>query len=247
MVVQNKIYIYGKHAVAEALRYAPQVVRKVHLAPAMDDKTLRDLIRSTGVATEPLDKNKVSSMVEGGAPHQGVVALISLGSVMVSAEQFFDTFLPTPNTLLVLLSEVQDPHNVGAVIRSAVAFGASAVLIPTHKQSPITGSVVKASAGMAFRVPIVAVENMQQTIAGLKKKGVAVLGLSAEGTHSVQHEAFAQATLLVLGNEAQGLAPAARALCERMLSIPIDPKAESLNVAASAAVALYAWSLKHPV
>ncbi len=143
--MQKKIYIYGKHAVAEALRHAPRVVRKIHLSPQMDDQELRTLIRQRGVPTEPLDKNRVTSMVEGNAPHQGVVALVSLGELMIPAERFFDTFVPTPDTLLVLLSEVQDPHNVGAIIRSAAAFGATAVLIPTHNQSPVTGAVVKSS------------------------------------------------------------------------------------------------------
>lgn len=242
---QNKIYIYGKHAVAEALRHAPRVVRKILLSPQMDDQKLRGLIRASGVVVEPLQKNKISSIVEGGVSHQGIVALVSLGELVVPLEKFFDTFTPNPSTLLVLLSEVQDPHNVGAIIRSAAAFGASAVLIPTYKQSPVTGAVIKTSAGMAFQLPLVVVSNMQQAIATLKKKGLSVYGLAATAERSLEAESFVGPTLLVLGNEAEGVAPAARALCDAMLSIPMRGSTESLNVAASAAVALYAWSLKH--
>ncbi len=102
-----------------------------------------------------MDERKASSQAEGGAPHQGIIALISLGSLSVPFEKFMDTFTATPDTALLFLSEVQDPQNVGAAIRSAAAFGATAVLMPRHKQAPITGAVIKASVGMAFRIPLV--------------------------------------------------------------------------------------------
>lgn len=243
--MQSKIYIYGKHAVAEALQYAPQVVRKIHLSRKMDDHRLRDLISKSGIPVEPIDERRATSQVERGAAHQGVIALVSLAGLTVPFERFMDTFVPTPDTLLVLMSEVQDPHNVGAIIRSAAAFGATAVLMPAHKQSPVTGVVIKASAGMALRVPLVYLDNMQQAIATLKKKGVTVYGLAAEGA-PLQYEPFASPSLLVLGNEAQGIAPAARALCDQVLAVPMHARAESLNVAAAAAVGLYAWSQAHP-
>ena len=105
-------------------------------------------------------------------------------------------------------------------------------------------SVVKASAGTAFQIPLVSTENMQQTIANIKKLGFQAVGLAADGAQPISGEAFAGPTLLIVGNEAQGVAPAARALCDKMLSIPMRGGAESLNVAASAAVALYAWSTR---
>ena len=144
----QKIYIYGKHAIEEVLTHAPAIVRKIYLAPGADTR-LRDLISKSGVTTEKLDPRRATSMVERNAPHQGVVALISLGQLVMPVDKFMDTLKPAPGTLLVLLSEVQDPHNVGAVILSSAALGASAVLIPTQKQSPITPAVIKASAGMA--------------------------------------------------------------------------------------------------
>ncbi len=242
---QKKIYIYGKHAVTEALKHRPQIVREISLAAQMDDRELRKLIRDRAVPTVPLDERKATSQVERNAPHQGVIALISLTELTTPFEKFLDTFTPTPHTSLVLLSEVQDPHNVGAIIRSAAAFGVSAVLLPTHNQSPITGVVIKTSAGMAFRVPLVTLDNMQQGVALLKKKGVRVYGLTAGGKTSVTTEQFSTPSLFVLGNEAEGVAPAAKALCDTMLSIPINARAESLNVAASAAVVLYAWSAQH--
>jgi 23S rRNA (guanosine2251-2'-O)-methyltransferase len=242
---QQKIYIYGKHAVEEALRYAPQTLRKIHLAKQMDDHELRRLINQSGIPVEPLDPQKVTSQVERNAPHQGVVALVSLGGLVVPFEKFVETWNPTSDTCLVFASEVQDPHNLGAIIRSAAAFGAAAVLMPTHNQAPVTGVVVKSSAGMAFRIPLVSVENTQQAIAQIKKKGIKVYGLAGEAKNSLTDEEFDTPTMFVLGNEGQGIAPAARALCDTILSIPINERAESLNVSASSAVALYAWSTQH--
>lgn len=236
----SKLYIYGKHAVAEALRHAPHAVRTVYLAASADEK-VRALAQKTRIPIEKLDERKVTSMVEGKAAHQGVVALVSHTDLLIPAERFVEQVKIEENTLLVFLSEITDPHNVGAIIRSAAALGATAVMLPTHKQSPITPAVVKASAGMAFQIPLVAAENPQQAIAQLKKKGVKVYGLAADGAVSLSDERFGGATMVVVGNEGEGIAPYARALCDTMLSIDLEPEAESLNVAASAAIAFYAW------
>jgi len=239
----TKIYIYGKHSVAEALRHAPGAIRALYLEEP-GDKTLYELARAAGIAVAPLDLRRVTSMVEGAAAHQGAVALIGADELLQDADKFVESYKALPGGVLVFLSEVQDPHNVGAIIRSAAAFGAAAVLLPTHKQAPITAAVVRSSAGMAFQLPLVGVANPQQTIAALKKKQVRVLGLAADGAIPLEQEPFEACTMLVVGNEAEGVAPYARALCDAMLSIDIEPKAESLNVAASAAVALYAARLR---
>lgn len=240
-MISKKVYIYGRHAVEEAILHAPQVVRKVEWSPQMQDKRLRELVRRSGVEIGMIDERKISSQVEGGGAHQGIIALVSLGSLLVPFEKFNDTFNATADTSLVFLSEIQDPHNVGAIIRSAAAFGCAAVLIPTHKQASISGAVVKASAGMAFRVPLVSVDNVQQALATLKKKGVRVYGLAGEAKNPIQNESFDAPALFVMGNEADGIAASARSLVDKFVSIPIDSRAESLNVAAAAAVTLYAW------
>lgn len=242
---QNKIYIYGKHALREALMHVPHAIRRVYFLPNMEDGKLRNLAKQSGAIIELLDKRKASSWVEGGASHQGAIGLLSLPDLMVPYEKFIETLSITKHTSLVLLNEVQDPHNVGATIRSAAAFGASAVLLPGARQAPITGAVIKASAGMAFALPLVSVENIQQVVADLKKRGFRVYGLAGEGKHSVHTEAFDAPSLFILGNEAKGLPQKTSQICDRVLSIPIEAKAESLNVAAAAAVVLYAWYIKN--
>jgi 23S rRNA (guanosine2251-2'-O)-methyltransferase len=237
-VVQNKIYIYGRHALEEVLTNAPLAVRKIYFARDMHDNKLRELAKGLGLPIEQLDERKATSWVEGNAPHQGAVALISLSDLLIPYEKWD----AGSAQCLVLLNEVQDPHNVGAIIRSAAAFGASAVLMP--KQSPVTGAVIKASAGMAFSLPLVLVQNIPQAVSELKKKGFRTYGLAGEGKHALSNETFDAPSLFILGNESKGLPQKTAQICDRILSIPIETKAESLNVAAAAAVTLYAWHTK---
>lgn len=239
----KKIYIYGKHAVKEALLQVPQIISAIYLAPTMKDEEIRDLIRRAKLDVQKLDPAKVTSMVEGNASHQGIVALVSLGALTIPFEKFLDTYKPE-RTSLVFLDGIVDPHNVGTIVRAAAAFGASAVLLGQQKQSPITGAVIKASAGAAFSIPLVMVTNTQQALAELKRRGVAVYGLAGEATESVADEEFAGPTLFVLGNEADGVSASARALCTKLLRIPISGRVESLNVASAATAALYAWATR---
>lgn len=240
-MIQNKIYIHGKHAVKEALLNIPHAVNQIMTAAEFDDREILALAKKEEI---PRGKFDPSSAPKG---HQGIMAQILLSNLMRAEKQFLEILEVTPHTCLVILGELQDPHNVGAVIRSAAAFGASAVLIPEHNQAPITGAVVKVSAGMAFRIPLVTVSNINNTIRDLKKKGFWVYGLEGESKTSIHDEKFDAPTAIILGNEAEGIREKTKELCDVLLSIPMNPSCESLNAAASAAVALYAWSLRHPV
>jgi len=244
-VTQTKIYIYGRHALRAALQNVPRAVRRVYFSRDMPDQKLRQLAKQSGASVELLDSRKATSWVEGNAPHQGAIALISLGDVLVPYEKFVETLVVDKDTSLVLLNEVQDPNNVGAVIRSAAALGAKAVLMPGVRQAPVTAAVIKASAGMAFTLPLVSLENIQQVVSDLKKRGLRVYGLAGDVKDSIVNEPFDGAALFILGNEAKGLPLKTSQICDRVLSIPMDQKVESLNVAASAAIALYAWRTKH--
>ena len=147
---------------------------------------------------------------------------------------------------LLVLGEVQDPHNVGAVIRSAAAFGFAGVLIPPHNQAPVNGTVVKVSAGMAFRIPLVTIPNVNTVLRDLKEDGFWVYGLEGEGTTKTTTEKYTRPTVFVLGNEGSGLREKTKELCDELLSIPIHPRCESLNAAAATAVVMAGWSAQHP-
>lgn len=245
MVKQNRIYIYGKHAVSEALESAPHTLRKFFISREMDDRELRKRMLASGIPVETLDPRRISSYAEGNAAHQGIVALVSPSMLNVPFETFVEKTAVSSSTLLVMMDGVHDPHNVGAIIRSAVAFGASGILMPESGQAHLTSAVVRASAGMAFRIPLVVCTDGAGAIRALKEKGVRAYALSGEAEHAIGDEPFRAPTLLVVGNEAFGVSKKVRTACDLTLSIPMNPRAESLNVAASAAVAMYAWSLKH--
>src|SRR5262249_53596590 len=152
--------------------------------------------------------------------------------------------LPDEKTMLVLLDELTDPHNVGAIIRSAAAFRAAGVLIPSHNQAPITGAVVKASAGMAFRVPLVSIGNVNQAVDELKDLGFRTYGLAMNGTQNVAEETFAAPSLIIVGKEGKGIRQKTLYRCDVVLRIPMDARAESLNASVSAAVVMYQWSVR---
>lgn len=242
---QNKIYTYGKHALEEALEFAPHALLKVFFEPRDIDKLLLRKIEAAGVATAKLGEGVARADLKRGASHQGVIGQISLHKLMVPYQTFLDTLQPTPATALVLLCGVEDPHNTGAIIRSAAGFGASGVLMPEKGQAPVTGTVIKVSAGMAFRIPLVTIESVPQTIRELKQRGFKVYGLAGESAVAIGNEPFAEPAVFVLGNEGQGISGEVRNLCDKMLSIPMHPKCESLNVAAAGAVALHSWSAHH--
>lgn len=239
----SKIYIYGKHAITEALKNVPSSVKKVHIAKGFDDQEVLKVINDSKVETAVLSKNEENAS-EG--PHQGLVGVVSVFELVQSYDSFIEKLTVTPNTSLVILGEIQDPHNVGAIIRTAAAFGIAGVIMPENNQAPITGTVVKVSAGMAFRVPLVKVGNINQTIRDLKERGFWIYGLAGEGKNELPKEKFDAPAVFVVGNEGKGVREKTREVCDILLRIPMDPKCESLNAAASAAVALYAWSAQHP-
>ena len=242
---RDKTYIYGKHALHEALRNAPHVVKKVFFAPEMDDRGLRELVRSRNIPISELKGKEGGRMVGQDTPHQGVIAIANLEQLMVDFDDFIHKLDVSPDTMLVLLDELTDPQNVGAIIRSAAAFGASGVLMPLHNQAPLTGAVVKASAGMVFRVPIVSIGNVNRTIDLLKEHDFRAYALAMAGSKTVTEEAYDMPSLFVVGNEGKGIREKTFEHCDATLSIPMHPRCESLNASVSAAVTLYAWSAKH--
>jgi len=230
----------------EALENAPHVLDKVFLARNNDDATLKKAIKNAGIMVSTLGSGKNDKkIVDDKATHQGIIGQVSLEKLMQNYKNFIEGLEINKDTVLLVLGEIQDPHNVGAIIRSAAAFGVSGVIMPQHNQSPITGTVVKVSAGMAFRVPLISVSNINATIKDLKEKGFWVYGMEGESDKNIADEAFDTPTVFILGNESKGIREKTKESCDILVSIPMHPQSESLNVAASTAVALYEWSKKH--
>lgn len=243
---KEKVYIYGRHALVEALENTPQVIRKIFLSSEVRDPHLRALIEQHKVPTAPLSASEGKSLAGRDAVHQGVIAVMDPSALLVSLDDLLATLDLSRNPSLVILGEVQDPHNVGAIIRSAAAFGVSGVLIPEHNQAGVTGAVVKTSAGMAFRIPLVAIGNVNATIALLKERGFWTYGLAMQGSTTLGTEVFDTPTAFIIGNEGAGIRQMTLQACDITLSIPMHPRTESLNAAVSAGIVFYEWSKKHP-
>jgi 23S rRNA (guanosine2251-2'-O)-methyltransferase len=241
----NKIYIYGKHALEEAVAKAPHAIKKVFLSAAAENNDLRSALAQRGITASSMKARDISQMVGRETAHQGVIALIDPAYLMVDFRDFLAGLKPNTDTMLVLLDELTDPQNVGAIIRSAAAFGAAGVLIPPHHQAPITGAVVKVSAGMVFSVPLVAIGNVNQTVLTLKEHGFRTYGLDMAGTRDLREEKFDSPSLIIIGNEGEGIRQKTLEHCDVTLRIPMSPNCESLNASVSAAVVLYEWSKHH--
>lgn len=239
-------YIFGKHAVREVLKERPDVVVEAHVARDFSDESILALLGEHKVSLKVLNLKNPPRGVSSNASHQGIVAGILAEKLTVPYKQFKESLKVTPDTALLVLGEVQDPHNVGAVIRSAAAFGLAGVLIPPHNQAPVTGTVVKVSAGMAFRIPLIAIPNVNTVLRDLKELGFWVYGLEGSGSVSTTTEKFTKPSVFVLGNEGAGLREKTKEACDDLISIPIHPRCESLNAAAATAVVLASWSAGHP-
>lgn len=241
---QEKVYLYGKNALTEALTNRPDVVGKVFLSKAAKtDQALMKLLGKHKITVSDLKEDEGKNKVGSDAVHQGVIATISVESLYTTLEKVLETDGRKEGKLpsVVILGELQDPHNVGAIIRSCAAFGVHAVLIPEHNQAPITGTVIKTSVGMVFRIPIVKIGNVNLTLRKLKDAGYWVYGLDMVG-QNLSETVFDTPSAFVVGNEGAGLREKTLELCDITLSIPMDPRCESLNAGVSAAVVLYEWS-----
>ncbi len=238
-------FIFGKHAVREVLRERPDVVREIHASADFSDESILKLVTAQKIQLKVLNLNNPPRGVSSKAAHQGIVAGITAEKLTVPYKQFKAGLVKTDHTALLVLGEVQDPHNVGAVIRSAAAFGIKGVLIPPHNQAPVTGTVVKVSAGMAFRIPLVTIPNVNTVLRDLQSEGYWVYGLEGDGTTTTVSEKFTRPSVFVLGNEGSGLREKTKEVCDELISIPMHPQCESLNAAAATAIVLASWSAQH--
>lgn len=238
-------FIFGRHAVVEALRKRPGIIDTLYIRDSyLKDPEINSLVKKIKDVRELGDK-KLPQGFDRHHVHQGIIAVIDTARLLIPFKTFKQELVVTENTALAILGEIQDPHNVGAIIRSAAAFGISAVLIPKHRQAPVTGTVIKVSTGTAFSLPLVNVGNVNNAIRDLKELGFWVYGLDMKGDTNLPEEDFRRPSVFVVGNEAGGMREKTHELCDSILTIPMSNKAESLNASVSAATVMYAWSSKH--
>jgi 23S rRNA (guanosine2251-2'-O)-methyltransferase len=228
--------VYGVNPVLEALRAGR--VRTLRVGPRSDrrvDEAIA-LAKAAGVTVERTDPAALDRAARGGV-HQGIVAVVEAPRDYSVGELVANAAPDAP--LLVVLDGVEDPHNVGAIIRSVDASGAHGVIRQARHAAALDGVVSKASAGASARVPIATVVNIARAVEELKDAGVWTVGLAGDAPESYDAADLTVPTAIVLGAEGGGLRRLVRERCDRVVSIPMRGQIESLNVSVAAGVVLF--------
>jgi 23S rRNA (guanosine2251-2'-O)-methyltransferase len=230
--------IYGVSPIIEALRAGKRDVKEILIArgtKAARLEELRGLARRSNVRVKDEPRERLDALTEG-ANHQGVLAFVSAADF--ADEDEILNHLPE-NPLLILLDQVEDPHNLGAVIRTAECAGANAVIVTEHNAVGLTDTVVKTAAGATEHIPVARVTNLSSYIQTLKKKNIWVIGVEADGERNYTGWDFKAPTAIVLGSEGKGIRRLVREHCDMIVSIPLCGKITSLNVSVAAGIVLY--------
>lgn len=235
---EEPYWLYGMHPVRAALAN-PR--RKIHrlLATRNAAQTLAESLGAeegaSQIEPEIVERKAIDRLVPADAVHQGVALLVD-----PITDIRLDSLLKDDSTRVVLvLDQVTDPHNVGAILRSAAAFGAAAVITTWRHSPPETAVLVKAAAGAFEAMPYIRIQNLAGLLEKLHEHGFLSIGLDAEGPVLVRDAPHGERTALVLGAEGKGLRHLTRELCGMLARLPISERVESLNVSNAAAVALY--------
>jgi 23S rRNA (guanosine2251-2'-O)-methyltransferase len=236
-------WLYGRHAVAAALANPARRVRRLLALPEAASE-LRALIGAAQArlprdAPEILERRGFEQLLPQGAVHQGM-ALAAEPLPAGDIDDLLDA-LPAGGAphVVVLLDQVTDPHNVGAVLRSAAAFAARGVVMPDHGAPPITGALAKAASGALEAVPLLRVTNLARTLDRLKEAGFWCIGLTESGDKALDEIDVGERIALVLGAEGSGLRRLTRERCDLLARLPTRGTPASLNVSNAAAIALY--------
>lgn len=232
--------IEGRNAVTEALR-SGRTIDKVYVAAGETDRALSRLAaqaKEAGAVVVTVDRRKLNSMSQTGA-HQGIMAVTaaheyaSVDDILQRAEKKGQA------PLIVICDELTDPHNLGAIIRTAECAGAHGVIIPKRHSVGLTAVVSKTSAGALEYMPVARVSNITNTMKELQKRGIWIFGTAASGTVDLYHADLKGPAAIVIGNEGDGMSRLVSESCDFMVSIPMRGEISSLNASAAAAIMLY--------
>lgn len=232
--------IYGFHAVLARLRHDPAGVFEIYLDLTRRDARARDLAAHAAhhhVKIAKVEADRLSRLVGTSAKHQGVVARVKPVALTHSLDEVLENIQGAP--LLMLLDGVTDPHNLGAILRSADAFGAHAVIAPKDNAVGINATVEKVASGAADTVPYIMVTNLARTIEDIKEHNIWVIAADMDGDQPLSKIDAKVGIAWVLGAEGSGIRRLVKQACDQVARIPIGGTVESLNVSVSAALCLY--------
>jgi 23S rRNA (guanosine2251-2'-O)-methyltransferase len=234
--------VYGLHAVAALLVSRPASIKKLMVADAAADRQLAPLLEqavAAGISILKVARRELDQSVPGGR-HQGIVAVIREATKGINERELPDFLAAlTEPAFLLVLDGVQDPHNLGACLRTADAAGVHAVIMPQDRAVGITSVVHKVACGAVESVPIFSVTNLARTLRQLRDAGIWIYGTSDEAEQGLYDSDLLGPIALVLGSEGKGMRRLTREHCDHLLSIPMAGQVESLNVSVAAGVVLF--------
>lgn len=232
--------IEGRNAVIEALR-AGRAIDKIYINKGEVDKTLGHIAskaRDKGIVVVECDRRKLDFMSVTKA-HQGVIAICAVREYCSIDDIFALAEERGEDPFIIICDEISDPHNLGAIIRTAECAGAHGLIIPKRRSAGATAIVDKASAGAAEHALIARVPNIPAAIKDLKGRGLWVYGTAADGTSDLWHTDFSGPVALVIGSEGDGMSRLVKESCDYIVSLPMHGKLNSLNASAAAAISMY--------
>lgn len=234
-------YAFGIHTVQALLERQPERITRLLCQNTRHDVRLDQLIqlaKRTGVVVDRLSSQELNALV-GGATHQGVVAVCQSNVAIdeASLPQLLET--ATKPVLIVILDGVQDPHNLGACLRSANAFGATAVIAPKDRAVGLTPAARKAASGAEATLPFIQVTNLARTMRYLQEQNIWLVGASANATTLLQDQDLTGSIGLVFGSEGTGMRQLTERHCDFIVHIPMSGSVESLNVSVACGIGLY--------
>lgn len=232
--------LYGIHAISRRLEQAPELCKALYCAQRNNQRLLRliEQARNAGLAVHFETREQLSQRC-GSDKHQGCVleTRIENENAAMSFTQLLDSI--TADSLLLVLDGVQDPHNLGACLRTADACGVDALIIPKDRSVGLTPTVRKVAAGAAETVPVIAVTNLARSLRQLQEAGVWIYGTSDKAPTSLYQHDYRGAVALVMGAEGEGLRRLTMEACDHLLKLPMRGRVESLNVSVATGVCLY--------
>ena len=239
-------WIWGKHSVYEALINERAINRIWCTSEIYSSEKFYILLKehkSKGVLIEEVSWNRLSQMTSG-ASHQGVVLQLACSKTITLEKLIDHSKKNSSNPIILALDGITDPHNVGAIIRSAEAFDCKGIILPQRRSAGLTGTVAKVAAGALEHLPVCRVVNLNRSLEELKKNGFFVIGLSGDSQFSISSFKEKKPLVLIVGAEDKGISLLTQKKCDYLLSIPLKGKTSSLNASVAAAISIFHLTCK---
>lgn len=238
--MDNDEFVYGRNAVLEFLKQKPEHITKIFIRNQLQGKAIHDLERQASTVRIPVQRvpgKKLAELV-GPVNDQGIVAAVSPARY-IELEDWLETTDLAVKPVVLALDEIEDPQNFGAIIRTAVAAGVAAVMVSKHRQAPISGAVMKASAGAVLKMPVIRVVNMNRALQMLKEAGFWVCGTDMDEKQTLWEQNYDMPLIVVIGSEEKGIRKKTKEYCDILVRIPMLNGVESLNASVSGALISY--------